>query len=438
MRKITCFYLSLTFIVYCSGILFTMYRINDGLISKPLSLSYIIIDSLVLFYIIYRFCFIKKIHTITKFIKSLIMIWNIAFFCVIIYLVRRHTRAEKKSQLLSQIKLITFLSYELIAFLKFYFHIISLVRVELNKENSYDSQYTNNESCWSAITIQEENEELSYKDEKLKEIKKENRNLNLENKRLKEEKIQVDHNIIKNKKIEIIINYIKSKYNKNISKDLLTKKLLYEIKNKCGLIIDIKKYEEIIINYIKENVFKFLICPLSNKLFDDPYITPEGQTFEENNIMEEISKEGKNPITNNNLKPEKLIRNKLILDICEIISKHESDFNIQHFKEIKQKLISNQTKKLYENPYVISKGNNKGDTVEENEKFPKLKKYPNLVIKNIIDHNIEIFDDNFLKFDIELGDDYFIKTNSNMIIYDIKNHIDQEIIHNARRELPSQ
>ena len=49
------FYLSLTLFVYCTTAIFTIYRINDGLISKPLSIIYIIIDLMVSIYIIYRF-----------------------------------------------------------------------------------------------------------------------------------------------------------------------------------------------------------------------------------------------------------------------------------------------------------------------------------------------------------------------------------------------
>ena len=237
--------------------------------------------------------------------------------------------------------------------------------------------------------------------------------------------------MIRNKKIEIIIKYINSKYNANFSKDLLYTKLLFEIKNKCGLIIDKNKYEEIIINYIKQNVFKFLKCPLTKKFFDNPYITPDGQTFEENIIK----KKGKNPITNKKLKTEELIKNKLVLDIIEIINNYEYDFNIQHFKEIKEKLISKTTKKLYQNPYVISNGDNKGDTVEENEIFPQPTKYPNLVIKNIIENNLELFDDAFLQFDMKLDEDYISK--NDVIKYKTRNNIDSESIHDAKRELPS-
>ena len=135
------------------------------------------------------------------------------------------------------------------------------------------------------------------------------------------------------------------------------------------------------------------------------------------------------------MKTEELIKNKLVLDIIEIINNYEYDFNIQHFKEIKEKLISKTTKKLYKNPYVISNGDNKGDTVEENEIFPQPTKYPNLVIKNIIENNLELFDDAFLQFDMKLDEDYISK--KDVIKYKTRNNIDSESIHDAKRELPS-
>jgi len=79
MGKATCFYLSFTFFVYCSEVIFTICK-NEDLISKNLSLSCIIIDSIVACYIIYRLFYSKRIHAITKCIKYLMMIWNIAFF----------------------------------------------------------------------------------------------------------------------------------------------------------------------------------------------------------------------------------------------------------------------------------------------------------------------------------------------------------------------
>ena len=413
MRGITLFYLSLTLFVYWSNVIFTIYRINDGLISRPLSLSNIIIDSIVSVYIIHRFCNIKKIHRLIIYIKSLIILWNFAYFIVTCYLALSH---DEKKNFLSIYELRTLLFYDLIVILKFYLYAISCIRIDNCCSNIYNSYNENNKDCWNKVTIIEVKEEEQRFDDKkrLKEIKKENEYLKLENKRLKEEKIKVDNNNIRNKKIEILIKYIKSEYNINIPKDSLFKKLLLEIKDKCGLIIDTKKYEEIIINYIQQNIFKFLKCPLSHKLFNNPYITPDGQTFDKNEIKDELN-------------PEKLIKNKLVLEIVEIINNHEEDFNIQHFKEIRQKLISNKTKKLYENPYVIHIGSDKGNT-EENKGFNNLIQYPNLVIKNMIEHNLEIFDDNFLKFS---------NITSDVIKYNIRNPVDKQIIHDAKRQLPS-
>ena len=367
-------------------------------------------------------------HSVTKCIKYLIMMWNIANFIVMICLVNSFTENEEKRKFLSQSQLRIFLFYELIATIKFYLHIISFIRTDYCCSNTSNSDNSSKEGCWQEITIKEENEkEQVFNNEKrLKEIKKENNFLKTENQRLIEEKIKIDSNNIRNKKIEILLNYIKSKYSINISKENLIKKLLFEIKDKCGIVIDQKAYEEIFIKYLKQNVFEFLKCPLTNKLLDNPYITPDGQTFDKNKIIEEIKKTGINPITDKELKPEKLIKNKLVLDIVEIINNHEDDFNIQHFKEIKQKLISNKTKKLFKNPYIIPYGEYKGITIEANEGFTNLTEYPNLVIKNMIEHNLEIFDDNILKFDIELDDDYISKINSDPIKYNTRNFADKK------------
>ena len=436
MRAVTLFYLSLTLFVYWSNVIFTIYRINDGLINRSLSLSHIIIDSIVSVYIIYRFWYIKKIHGLSFCIKILIIIWNIVNLFVITDLIMLGSLNDEKkvTKFLSKYELRTLLFYYLITILKFYLYIISCVRIGTCAPDS-----CNGKDCWQKFTIKEEHEEESeFNDEKrLKEIKEENKYLKLENQRLKEEKIKVDNNNIRNKKIEILIKYIKSKYNINIPKDSLFKKLLLEIKDKYGLIIDSKKYEEIIINYIKQNIFKFLKCPLSNKLFNNPFITPDGQTFDNNEIKEEIKKTGLNPITNKELKQEKLIKNKLVLEIVEIINNHEDDFNIQHFKEIRQKLISNKTKKLFENPYVIHKGEDKGNTEEENKGFNNFREYPNLVIKNMIEHNLEIFDDNFLKFNIEFNGDFISNINSDVIKYNIRSPVDKQIILDPKRQLPS-
>ena len=116
------------------------------------------------------------------------------------------------------------------AILKLYFHIISLVRNDRNcfyKENHcclQDINNVDNVDCWQEIVIKEEKEEESYKDKILEELKNNNRNLKNEYNRLKEEKIKVDSDTNRNEKIEILIKYIKSKYNKNISKIIIENK----------------------------------------------------------------------------------------------------------------------------------------------------------------------------------------------------------------------
>jgi len=215
MRKVTNVYLLFTFFVYCSEVIFTIYRINDDLISKNLSLACIIINSIVACYMIYRIIYIKKIHCLTMCIKYLIMLWNFAYFAIIISLFRKFNE-EGDKRLLYQKHLRVFLFYELIAILKIYSHILSMIRFswvcicDFCKERNCFSENRNNVDCWQEIINEGENEEGFYEVKRLKELKKENKKLKLENKRLKEEKIKIDNDTIRNKKIEILIKYIKS------------------------------------------------------------------------------------------------------------------------------------------------------------------------------------------------------------------------------------
>ena len=64
---------------------------------------------------------------------------------------------------------------------------------------------------------------LNSANEELNELKKENSNLREENKRLKDDKFKMDNNMIRKKKIEIVCQYIKEKYNINISNETLLK-----------------------------------------------------------------------------------------------------------------------------------------------------------------------------------------------------------------------
>jgi hypothetical protein len=105
---------------------------------------------------------------------------------------------------------------------------------------------------------------------------------------------------------------------------------------------------------------------LTHKIFSNPYITPEGHTFDKNLIMKKIAQIGKNPITNNKLTSQELIENTLVLDICEKLIQNYDYFNKNIFNEIKNLLKSKETKKFYENPVVINNSYSNGRTKEGN------------------------------------------------------------------------
>ena len=148
--------------------------------------------------------------------------------------------------------------------------------------------------------------------------------------------------------------------------------------------------------------------------------------------LEKIEQAEENPITKNVLNKNDLIQNILVLKISEILIFNGNKFNLQHFDEIKKLLTSEKTKKLYEHPYVISDGNDKGKT-EEKTSFLATDKYQNLIIMNLIYSNLVIFDNRFKEFDIELGQDYnsrrSVNTNNN---YNT-NMINSEDIHMIKK-----
>ena len=225
-------------------------------------------------------------------------------------------------------------------------------------------------------------------------INKQNNYLNEENEKLvvfnkKNNKLNVEE-----KKIEVILWYVKNKYNKIFSPNILHQYLLDEIKDKCGLIIDKYKFQNIFLNYIKENFAENLTCPLTADIFNNPVITPEGQTFDKNYLLKEIKLKGQNPLTRNKLEEEKLIVNKLVLDLCEILKFHYDEFKMEHFLEMRKLLINPRKKTLYTNPFVISEGSSKGET---DDGIGEITQYSNKVILNIIEQNKEVLSDDFVK-----------------------------------------
>ena len=413
MTKITKIFISLLLFLYILGLILIIVTLFGKYVDKRYSIANIVIDLIMILYIVYRFFVNKKIFFLAIALKWCGFLFNIANFGVIIYY-------AKINWPLSENRIRIYLFYELIILFKFYVHVISMQR--FGKIECGDIGWIrmpNKEIEDNNFNQQEQNKELN-------EVKNKNDLLREENQRLINEKSKISKNIFIRKKIDIICHYIKSNYNMNLSTDILFKKLLYEIKEKCGLVIDKKIYEEIAINYIKQRLSNYLLCPITCQIFSNPYITPDGQTFDKIAIMKKIQITGLNPITNKELKPEELIENKLVLDISEIMKLNYDYFTIQHFQEIKKLLKSKITNKLYEYPCVVYEGSDKGNT-KEKYNFEKFEKYPNLVIKNMIKQNLEIFDDNFLKFDIQLDANFESKVNPiNPIVEEYSKNIENE------------
>ena len=414
MRKSTCIFLFLTLLLYIATLILsiiTLVKYGD-LIAKKLLLAYIIIDSLSVIYILYRFCYIKTILGFTEFVKFLFVLFNLANIAVIIYYVLN------ESELLTKSEVQIYIIYEILFSLKLYFHIISFIRYkgenaegckrniisELEKkEENIVININDNKELNDVIN---ENTKLKEERERLNNTKSQQKSNNFNYKKINNDNKNNDNNKdnFNNKKIEMICAYIKSNHGVNIHKDSLYKKFFDQIKDKCGLIINKNKYEEIALDYVKEKLSECLKCPLTHKIFSNPYITPDGHTFDKNAIMKKITQNGKNPITNNKLTSQELIENTLVLDICEKLIQNYDYFNKNIFYDIKNLLKSKETKKFYENPVVINNSYNIGRTKEGNI-YDYNEKYQNIVIKNLIEQNREILENNFLIFDFNISED---------------------------------
>ena len=141
--------------------------------------------------------------------------------------------------------------------------------------------------------------------------------------------------------------------------------------------------------YIKEKLIENLTCPISQDIFVNPYIAPEGQTFDKAKIYEVIEKKGLNPLTNSKLEIIKqLILNRKVLDIVEFYKNNKDNFDEKACLRLKE-ILTNNKNKYYENPKVLSSGENVGMTVEGNAD----KKYKNLIVKSLIEQLGEYLDE---------------------------------------------
>ena len=230
--------------------------------------------------------------------------------------------------------LLVYFTISILLGIDFIIDIIIMIISFCNRENN--NQNDDNKSCSDCLDVYVQ----IYNIKKLDKINNEIATIDEENNLLKEEnqkltKRNVSNNI-EDKKIEVILWYVKNTYNKILSSNILYECLLKEIKQKFGKEMNKTKLEKIFLSYIKEKFKEYLNCPLSANIFDEPVITPEGQTFEKNYILKSLEIKEENPLTRNKLYKSQLIENTIIKNICEILNQDE--LNMDNYIKIKKLL----------------------------------------------------------------------------------------------------
>ena len=184
------------------------------------------------------------------------------------------------------------------------------------------------------------------------------------------------------KAIEFYLKVEKAKdFKSDNNKSFLKILLLKEINEKYGLFLDLESFKKIGLYYIKSRLTEHLTDKknLNSKLLSNPVIQKNGITLERSNAIQ----------------GNKFVENKLVSKIIEILKKNK-DLEMIDFITIKTLLKNAKTNNFYDNPVVISKGKNIGETIESNNYDNP--NYKNLIIKNIINDLRDLFEDDFFDF----------------------------------------
>ena len=149
-----------------------------------------------------------------------------------------------------------------------------------------------------------------------------------------------------------------------------------------------------------------LTCPITKYIFDNPYITPEGQTFDKIQIQQVIHLTHTNPITKTSLEENELRLNEKILEL----SKLYKNFDNNTLKMI-DTLLKKNNGEFYRNPIVKETGKTiEGEPFEKN--------YKNLILKSIIEQIGDILNEDFNEINNILYDDYLSDRNISFLKYD--------------------
>ena len=212
--------------------------------------------------------------------------------------------------------------------------------------------------------------------------------------------------IIKNNEpihIKIIHFYLTQFYNDKKTKsgikiENLTPKniFLQNIKINYNLNIDSDKFKEITLYYIKSKLVEHLTDSSTKEIFSNPIITPDGKTYELRTLN----------------RANNYIQNKTVLEICKILKESGKELSFDNCEKIKDLLKSKETGEFFENPVVISSGQNKGETIEDLSYGNKF--YKNIIIKNILKDIRDVLKKRFLKFEeFKTDEDIGNKINTN-------------------------
>ena len=204
----------------------------------------------------------------------------------------------------------------------------------------------------------------------------------LENSKEKQIKsIPIKKEELQMKAIEFYLRKEKEKDFKNNNNSFLKIFLLKEINEKYGLFLDSENFKKIALYYIKSKLTEYLSDQknIDFKLISDPVIQKDGITLERSNVIQ----------------GNEFVENKLVFKIIEILNKNKN-LQMIDFITIKTLLKNAKTNNFYDNPVVISNGNNIGETIEGDDY--DIQNYKNLVIKKIINELREFFEDDFFNF----------------------------------------
>ena len=222
----------------------------------------------------------------------------------------------------------------------------------------------------------------------INEIKNENEKLK---NKIKNLEIENDKYKKKERILFLIKYYIFTKHETQISTESMLENFIKDINEKFKENIELNNMKEIAIMYIKEKLIENLTCPISQDIFVNPYIAPEGQTFDKIKIYQVIETKGLNPLTNSKIKINQLILNRKVLDLVEFYKDNKDNFN-ENACLILKEILKNNENKYYENPIVLSSGENMGNTVEG---YSDNNNYKNLIVKSLIEQLREILDEYF-------------------------------------------